>query len=124
MTDEQLTDDAKKLGRWEQHRFLLLVGMSIVIALMLVAVALKLYYSSGAAQLDLSRPGYEAVSETVGQSEVFEGFPATGVIDQKAIEEFREMYKERAAEATNVDTFGGDVMSDKALTIDARPAGE
>lgn len=124
MTEEELAADAHKLGRWEQHRFLLLVGISIAIALALVAVSLKLYYSSGAAQLDLSRPGYEAVSETVGKSEVYEGFPAIGAIDQQAIDDFREMYKQRAEEATNVDTFGGDVMSDKALSIDAEPAGE
>ena len=124
MTEEELAADAHKLGRWGQHRFLLLVGISIAIALMLVAVSLKLYYSSGAAQLDLSRPGYEAVSEQSGKTDVYEGFPATGAIDQKAIEEFRAMYKERAEQATNVDSFGGDVMSDKALSIDTLPTGE
>lgn len=121
MTDEELKADAQKLGRWGQHRFLLLVGASIVIALLLVAVALKLYYTSGAAQLDLSRPGYESVSEKSGRSEVFAGFPSTGNIDKEALDQFREMYAERAELTTNVDSFGGDVMSDKALSID-RPA--
>lgn len=123
MTEEELTADAQHLSGWEKHRFLVMVGISIVIALMLVAVSMKLYESSGAAQLDLSRPGYEHVNEKVTPSEVFKGFSASGEIDQEAIDEFRKMYDTRAAQATNVDSFGGDVMSDAALGIDA-PTGE
>jgi hypothetical protein len=119
MTDEELMRDAHKLGRWERHRFLLLVGISIAISLMLVAVSLKLYNSSGAAQLDLSRPGYEHVKQKSSQSGVFEAFPSTGEINKEAIDKFRALYKKRAEQATNVDSFGGDVMSDAALSIEA-----
>jgi hypothetical protein len=126
MSEEDLVADAHHLEGWEKHRFLLMVGASIVIALLLVAVSMKLYESSGAAQLDLSRPGYEHVSEKVAQSEVFKGFPATGEINQEAIDDFRAMYEKRAIQATDVDSFGGDVMSDAALSIDepavAQPA--
>jgi hypothetical protein len=118
MSEEDLVADAHHLEGWEKHRFLLMVGASIIIALLLVAVSMKLYESSGAAQLDLSRPGYEHVSEKVAQSEVFKGFPATGEINQETIDEFRAMYAKRAIQATNVDSFGGDVMSDAALSID------
>lgn len=119
MSEEDLVADAHHLEGWEKHRFLLMVGISIVIALMLVAVSLKLYESSGAAQLDLSRPGYEHVSEKVAQNDVFKSFPATGEINKDVIEEFRALYAKRAIQATNVDSFGGDVMSDAALAIDA-----
>lgn len=119
MTEEELIADAQHLSGWERHRFLAMVGASIVIALMLVAVSMKLYESSGAAQLDLSRPGYEHVNEKVTPSEVFKGFPAVGELNQESIQEFREMYSKRALQATNVDSFGGDVMNDAALGIDA-----
>ena len=119
MSEEDLVAEAHHLEGWEKHRFLLMVGASIVIALLLVAVSMKLYESSGAAQLDLSRPGYEHVSEKVSQPEVFKGFPATGEINQEALATFRSMYEKRAIQATNVDGFGGDVMSDAALSIDA-----
>jgi hypothetical protein len=119
MTEEQLAAEAQQLSRWEQHRFLVMVGASIVIALMLVAVSMKLYASSGAAQLDLSRPGYEQVTEKVAQSEVFKGFSAAGSVDDATIKEFQEMYNKRADQATAVDSFGGDVMSDATLLIDA-----
>lgn len=123
MTEEELIAEAQHLNGWEKHRFLVMVGASIVIALMLVAISMKLYESSGAAQLDLSRPGYEHVNEKVTPSEVFRGFSAVGEITEETIEEFRAMYSARAAQATDVDSFGGDVMTDAALGIDA-PTGE
>lgn len=119
MSEDELIADAAHLTGWEKHRFLVMIGASIVIALMLVAVSMKLYESSGAAQLDLSRPGYEHVNEKVAPSEVFKGFSAVGEMDQVALDEFRKMYSKRAGQATNVDSFGGDVMSDAALGIDA-----
>jgi hypothetical protein len=119
MTEEDLISDARHMSGWEKHRFLVMIGGSIVIALMLVAVSMKLYESSGAAQLDLSRPGYEHVTEKTTTSEVFKGFSAVGEIDKETIDEFKSMYDKRAAQATNVDSFAGDVMSDAALSIDA-----
>jgi hypothetical protein len=119
MTEEELAADARHLTGWEKHRFLVMIGASIVIALLLVAVSMKLYESSGAAQLDLSRPGYEHVTEKTASSEVFRGFSAVGEVDERTIAEFKAMYDERAAKATNVDSFGGEVMSDAALGIDA-----
>lgn len=122
MNKDEIVEDANHLPGWQKHRFMLMVGGSIIIALMLVGVSMKLYASSGAAQLDLSRPGYEHVSEKVAQSEVFKGFPSTGGIDKKTLEEFRAMYNKRADQATNISSFGGDVMSDVALSIDAPAA--
>lgn len=113
-----LTDDPK-LSRWEQHRFLLMVLGSIVVALLLTAVSLKLYASSGAAQLDLSRPGYEQAVDKKVKSSVFEGFPNYGPINQQTLKEFQDLYNKRADQATKVDSFGGDVMNDATLSIDA-----
>lgn len=124
MTEEELAADAQHLTGWEKHRFLVMIGVSIVIALMLVAVSMKLYESSGAAQLDLSRPGYEHVNEKVTPSEVFKGFSAVGEMNKTVVDEFQTMYDKRAAQATNVDSFGGDVMSDATLGIDASTSNE
>jgi hypothetical protein len=119
MNHDEIVEDANHLPGWQKHRFMLMVGCSIVISLLMVGVSLKLYASSGAAQLDLSRPGYEHVSETVSQAEVFKGFSSTGSIDKQTFEEFRAMYAKRAAQATDITSFGGDVMNDAALSIDA-----
>jgi hypothetical protein len=119
MTEDQLIADARTLGPWQRHRFIVLIGATIVVSLFLVGVALALYASSGAAQLDLSRPGYVSVRDKAVQTDDFEGFPTSGPIDKDTLKQFRSLYEKQSKEATNVDSFGGDVMSDKALSIDA-----
>jgi hypothetical protein len=91
--------------------------------LFLVGVALALYVSSGAAQLDLSRPGYKSVREQVTRTEVFDGFSSNGSLNKDTVDEFRKLYATQAEKATNVDSFAGTVMSDQALSLDA-PADE
>jgi hypothetical protein len=119
MTEDELIAEAKNLSPWQRHRFMVLIGLTIVISLFLVGVALALYASSGAAQLDLTRPGYTSVRDKVEQSDSFEGFSASGPVDKDTLEEFRKLYDEQAERATNFNSFGGDVMSDKTLSIDA-----
>jgi hypothetical protein len=119
MTVEELMADSKKSnGGWGQHRFMALVGATIVVSLFLVAVALALYASSGAAQLDLSRPGYKSVRNQAVRSDSFNGFPSSGPINKSTLDQFRSLYETQAEKATNVDSFAGDVMSDQALSID------
>lgn len=122
MNEKQLIAEARHMSRWERHRFLLLVGLTIVVSLFLVGVALDLYGSSGAAQLDLSRPGYQSVRAQVDRGDDFDGFSATGPIDKASLDQFRKLYETQADQAKAVDSFGGDVMSDQALSIDDRPA--
>lgn len=117
MNQEELAIEARKMNRWEKHRFMLLVGLTIVISLFLVMISMGLYNSSGAAQLDLSRPGYKSVREQVTKTETFRGFPSSGSIDQSTLDEFKNLYKKQASKATAIDSFGGDVMSDEALSL-------
>lgn len=119
MSDEDFTPDAQDLSGWRQHKFMLLVGMTITLSLILVSVSLWLYNSSGAAQLDLSRPGYKSVRDKVSQENDFTGFATSGAIDSQSLEEFRTLYEKQYKEATTVESFGGDVMSDGALGIGA-----
>jgi hypothetical protein len=119
MGGEQLLPERPRGNKWQKNKFLWMVSGSVLISLFLVGVALALYASSGAAQLDLSRPGYQSVRQQAAQNDSFDGFPASGELDEKAIEQFRKLYDERAKQATGVDSFGGDVLSDKSLSIDA-----
>ncbi len=119
MGEELFPKDTSHLSVWERHRFLVAVGICIVVSLFLVGVALALYASSGAAQLDLSRPGYQSVRQQAASNDTLDTFPATGTLDKEAIERFRKLYDERAGQATGVDSFGGTVMSDESLSIDA-----
>lgn len=118
MNEESQIHNDHALDSWSKHRFIVLVAMTILISLFLVSVALALYASSGAAQLDLSRPGYQSVRDQAGHSTSFDGFSATGTLDKKAIDEFRNLYDKQAEKATNVDSFSGNAMNEQTLSID------
>lgn len=108
--------------KWREHKFLLLVGATIVMALILVGVAMGMYASSGAAQLDLSRPGYQAVVEQADRNETLSAFPATGEITKENLEQFRKLYDAQSKRVIDYESFGGDPLSDQALGIDAPAA--
>jgi hypothetical protein len=110
--------ETAELSFWDQHRYLLLIAISVVIAMFLVSVAMAMYNSSGAAQLDLSRPGYSAVtSQAIKNDNDFENYQTTGSLDKSAIDEFRSLFDRQAAKATTVDAFSGDPLDPAALDL-------
>lgn len=117
MTDSDHPDD-KPLTKWQQHRFVVMIALVIMVALFLVGVALALYASSGAAQLDLSRPGYVTVRDQADKGDDFDGFPASGTITKETLDQFRQLYDNQAEKATSIDSFGGEAMSDQVLSLD------
>lgn len=98
-----------------RHRFIVLLVAAILISLVLTAVSLAIYNSSGAAQLDLSRPGYRSVSDQVEQDTTFKEFSSSGPIDKDTLQQFLQQYDERAAKAKAVDAFSGDPLNAKTL---------
>ncbi len=105
---------------WGHHRLLLLIVLSIFIALGLVSISMALYNSSGAAQLDLSRPGYKTVtSQAVNNDGDFQDYSASGPLDTNAINEFRSVYDKQATKAKAVDAFSGDPLDPDVLDIGA-----
>lgn len=119
MSEESPVINDHAPDRWARHRFMMLVTITILISLFLVSVALALYASSGAAQLDLTRPGYQSVRDQAGRETSFDGFSATGPINEKTMDEFRTLYDKQAEKATNVDSFAGNAMDEQTLSIDA-----
>lgn len=119
MSDETLVPEEHGVNSWSQHRFLIMIGSSVAISLFLVGVGLALYSSSGAAQLDLSRPGYATVrSEATKTADKYDGFSANGPIDQESLKQFRELFDKQSSSATSFDAFANDVLSESALKID------
>ena len=102
-----------------QHHFIIMIVGSIMVSLFLVYIALSLYVSSGTIQLDLSRPGYDSARKEVNKgSEVFKGFSEDGPIDNKSLDAFDKLYKQKAAEALiDIDAFSGDALSDEAFSL-------
>lgn len=106
-----------QLTPWQQHRFLVMIGGVISAALFLVCVALGLYNSSGAAQVDLSRPDYEAIRSQAAKDEHAKSFSATGTLDEAALTSFQEMYAARATKVVGVDSFGEAALSEDSLQL-------
>lgn len=102
------------------HQYFSMVVLVILISMFLVYVALSLYQSSGALQLDLSRPGYDSArQEAIKDNEVFKGYSGDGPITKSSLDEFDSLYKQKAAEALiDFNAFSGDALSDSALALD------
>jgi hypothetical protein len=123
--DEQRTlGTDETLSFRDKHLFSLMIIGAIMIALALVIISMELYNSSGAAQLDLSRPGYKDVRAQVVSNDDFKDYSSSGPIDQAAVNEFVSIYNQQAKKTESVDAFGGDPLSADALGISATSTGQ
>lgn len=115
---DDLQKEAVLMTKWQRHRFLLLIAAVIVISCVLVTISMNLYNSSGAAQVDLSRPGYQSVrSEASRDSTPEDAFPSTGDLDDNAFKQFDTMYNNHAKRVTGVDSFDPEALSDDSLQL-------
>jgi hypothetical protein len=100
---------------WGQHRFSLLLILTVLIATTLTIVSMAIYNSSGAAQLDLSRPGYRSVSDKIDTKDTIDGYGSTGTVNTNTIKDFIKQYDDQAAKAKGVDAFSGDPLNPDVL---------
>lgn len=114
------SEKTQEITFWSNHRFLLLMGLTITVALVLVSISMTLYATSGAAQLDLSRPGYKSVtSQAINNDGGFQNYPTSGVLNATALSQFRALYDTQAAKVTAVDAYAGDPLNPDSLQISA-----
>lgn len=106
-------------SRFSKHKMFVLVSSSIIVALILVIVSMALYSSSGAAQLDLSRPGYQSVQDKLGRSDTFESFPANGPVNSQTLEQFLRLYDRQIKSVQGSSPFNPESLSDHSLGIDS-----
>lgn len=119
MTEQPLIESDESLSVFSKHRMAVLISVTIVISLALVSIALVMYNLSGAAQLDLSRPGYKSVSnQVVDESDNIIDYSAFGPVNESTINEFKTIFDGQATSASAVDAFGGDPLNAKKLGIE------
>lgn len=100
------------------HQFIVFLCCVVIIASVLVLISMQLYSTSGAAQLDLSRPGYvELRQEASGDSRDFVSFSDSGTINQSAIDEFTRLFDNQANKIKAADEFGNDPLSPDNLGL-------
>jgi len=122
--DEAAVAVEEKLPFWSQHRFLILLVVTIVVSLILTCVSVAVYYTSGAAQLDLSRPGYQSVSGQIEKDTDVDEYGAFGPVNKSTINEFTKTYDKQAAKAKGVDAFNGDPLNPEVLEFGTANASE
>jgi hypothetical protein len=101
-----------------KHQWPTFVVAALVIAMTLTVVSLWLYRISGAAKLDLSRPGYEKVREDVkDDGDSTKPFSPTGDLDDAAMADFRERYKNTKSRLDQMNSYDDAAMSDENLGL-------
>jgi hypothetical protein len=111
----QVVSTDEELSFWDQHRFMLLIAGTIVVAIILVIISVVIYNVSGSAQLDLSRPGLQTVSDKVDKEDPIDEYSASGPVNKTTVDEFTKLYDTQAAKAKAVDAFNGDPLNPEVL---------
>jgi hypothetical protein len=117
VSEEPLAVDAdiEELSFWERHRFLALIGATIIISFILVVISMTIYNVSGSAQLDLSRPGYISVSDQVERDDTIDSYSAFGPVNDQTVKEFTDLYDAQAIKAKAIEAFNGDPLNPEVL---------
>jgi hypothetical protein len=115
MNEETPRTTEEQLSFWDEHRFLVLIIATIIISIVLVSVSISIYKLSGSAQLDLSRPGYQSVSNKVDRTDPVTDYSAFGPINKDTLNTFTKIYDAQAAKAKAVDAFNGDPLNPGVL---------
>lgn len=116
--EESQSQETSVTTVWYRHQLLFFIGGSIIVALLLVLIAMALYASSGAAQLDLSRPGYKSVQGQLDQTDSFVSFPADGSVTTDTLDKFLELYNKQVRPVDNNNVFSPNALSEQILGID------
>lgn len=118
MDDNEQHRFSHSLSIAARYRFVILIVGAIVVSFVLVMISLSLYVSSGASQLDLSRPGIDvSIRKQVTNDESFQGIKSSGPINTATLDTFMTLYDSQLTQLTTIKAFGGDVLSDKSLQI-------
>lgn len=89
---DELRQEAALKSQIARNRFLVLLGGVTLVSVVLVAIAMSVYNSSGAAQLDASGPRFIGVRDQVIQDRLTTAFPASGAFDKQSFDDFLKAY--------------------------------
>lgn len=100
-----------------KHQFTMAITLTIIVAFIMTAVSLSLYVSSGAIQLDLSRPGYEAARKELIKPEEKKDFAANGPINKEALDEYQKQFDAQRTELNRIGKYEDKGLDDDALVL-------
>lgn len=104
-------------GYIAKNRLTLLITGVIAVTFVLVSVAMTIYNSSGAAQLDLSGPGFKDVQKGVQEEKDVAAYPSSGAFDKAAFDEFTKLYDERVNAIKAVNGFDPAAVNNDSFNL-------
>ncbi|MDO4902526.1 MAG: hypothetical protein Q4A21_03200 [bacterium] len=110
--------------KFKTNKLMFFVFGAIFLAILAVSASLWLYYFSGAAQLDLSRPSYQEAREQAKreklqeekQKKTAEEWNLDGNLTSKKLAEFEKIFSERMKKIEG-DFFDQKTLSDETLNL-------
>ncbi|NTW62199.1 hypothetical protein HGB25_02210 [Candidatus Saccharibacteria bacterium] len=112
MSDHHIIEAAEEYIFNHKHRFLIFILSSLLISVAVVSISMFMYNSSGAAQLDLSRPGYQSVrSKAVVNDGDFHNFSKNGSLKKADLDYFKSQFEKQTSKVQVVDAFGSDPLN-------------
>lgn len=101
----------------DRHRLIYGIVAALLIAMLLTAVSMAMYVSSGASRLDLSRPGYERARAAVQPGGAEDDFSPTGPLNTEVAQQFQERFTKRRDKLKQFDDYASTALDDNELQI-------
>lgn len=99
-----------------RHRFPFAIGGVIAVALLMTAISMSLYVSSGTSRLDLSRPDFEQARKDI-KPIPDDTFSSEGKLDTATIDEFEKLYQKQRSYLNSLGSFEGASLDDTTLRL-------
>lgn len=101
----------------DNNKLFIAISASILIAMVLVSISMVLYIRDDVSRLDVSRPAYEKVRESL-INEKDDTFSASGDINAGEIDKFQKLLNGKKRSLKSVGKFSDSTLDDATLKID------
>lgn len=100
----------------ERNKYFLAILMACGIASVLVTVSMALYMRDDVSRLDVSRPAYEKVRDSLINGDD-SSFSASGPLDAAEVEKFQTLLRKKQASLKDISGFNDLTISDESLHL-------
>ncbi len=100
-----------------KHQLTIAIILVVIVAIIMTAVSLSLYVSSGTLQLDLSRPGYESARKELIKPEDKTDYATNGSVNKQALDAYQKLFDAQRTELNRIGKFKDLGLSDDTLML-------
>lgn len=102
---------------FDHRRIILVILFSILIALAMTAVSLRLYDMDYVSRLDVSLPSREDLRTKTSTGDNTDKFDSIGPLDAQTFSDFQSIYTKNRAALNATGKFDGDSLSNDSLRV-------